>query len=104
MIRTLALIRRRPDLDREAFRDHYERRHVPLALPLLEGLVQYARHHVERELFGEAGCDVLTAFAYRDREAIDRTVAKLAGEAGAAVREDEMRFICLLYTSDAADE
>ena len=59
MIRTLSLLKRREDLDREAFRRHYEERHVPLALPLLDGLVHYARHHVVREVRGPIGFDVL---------------------------------------------
>ena len=102
MIKTLALIKRRPDLSRSAFRDHYESVHAPLALPLMQGLERYVRHHVEAELYGEIVFDVLTAFWYRDAEAATammerfdskRVPAPLRREAGRALREDELRFM-----------
>jgi len=93
VIRTIALIKRRPQLDREAFRTHYETRHAPLALPHLEGLERYLRNHVESELYGDVGFDVVSAFWYRDQDAIDRILALLEGEEGAAIRADELRFM-----------
>lgn len=93
MIRTIALIKRLPQLDRDAFRTHYETRHAPLALPHLEGLERYLRDHVENELYGDVGFDVVSAFWYRDQAAIDRILALLESEAGAAIRADELRFM-----------
>lgn len=93
MIKTLAFIERRPDLSREAFREHYESVHAPLALPLLEGLRRYVRYHVEEVLHGDVHFDVLTAFWYRDESATNRIFEKLAGEEGAAIVEDEGRFM-----------
>ncbi len=93
MIRTLALIKRRADLDRDAFREHYEGTHVPLARPLLSGLVRYVRYHVMAEPLGELGHDVLTAFWYRDADAAGRVLEVMNGEAGRAVREDELTFM-----------
>ncbi len=93
MIKTLALIKRRPDLDRSVFRDHYETTHAPLALPLMTGLVRYVRYHLEEDLLGEVEFDVLSAFWYRNSEAVSQTMAVLEGELGKPVLEDEQKFM-----------
>jgi len=93
MIKTLALIKRRDGIDRVSFREHYETTHVPLALPVLDGLLRYARYHVESNVWGDFGFDVLTAFWYQDKAATDRVFARLASEEGAAIYEDERHFM-----------
>ncbi len=93
MLKVLALIRRLPQLERRAFREHYEERHVVVASPLLPQLVRYARHHIEEELFGEVDFDVVTAFGYRDQRAVEDMFATLAGPAADAILEDEKRFM-----------
>jgi uncharacterized protein (TIGR02118 family) len=93
LIRTIALIKRLPQLDRDAFRTHYETVHAPLALPHLEGLERYLRNHVERELYGDVAFDVVSAFWYRNQAAIDRILTLLESEEGAAIRADELRFM-----------
>jgi hypothetical protein len=70
MIKTLALIKRRDGIDRVSFREHYETTHVPLALPVLEGLLRYARYHIESNVWGDFRFDVLTAFWYRHKSAM----------------------------------
>jgi len=93
VIKTLALIKRRPDLDRAAFRSHYETTHAPLALPLMTGLVRYVRYHLEENLVGDVGFDVLSAFWYRDAEGIARTTEALQGVEGKPILEDELKFM-----------
>lgn len=97
MIRVLALLVRRPDLSREAFRDHYERTHAPLALPLLgDGVRHYLRNHVVPGLDAErCPFDVLSEFGYADGPAMKGVFARLtAPDAEAeAVRADELRFL-----------
>ena len=93
-MRTLALIARHPDLDRASFRGHYEQTHVPLALPLLEGLTRYVRNHVVSTLFGEPPVfDVMTEFSYRDPDAFESVLARLSGPQGEAIAADENRFM-----------
>lgn len=93
-MRTLALIARHPALDRDSFRAHYEQQHVPLALPLLEGLTRYVRNHVVASLAGDSpGFDVLTEFSYRDSDAFDAVLARLGSPAGTAIAEDELQFM-----------
>lgn len=93
MLRILALIKKLPALSRDEFREHYEGNHAPLALPLLDGLERYVRYHVEEDLVGRVGFDVVTAFWYRDEQAADALFARLDGPEGRAIREDELRFM-----------
>ena len=93
MIKTLSLLKRRPDLDRTAFRAHYETTHAPLALPLMTGLVRYVRYHIEEDLRGAVGFDVLSGFWYRDAEAVAAMMERLQGEEGEAILADELEFM-----------
>ena len=93
MIKTLSLIKRRSDLDRAAFRNHYETSHAPLALPLMKGLVRYVRYHIEEDLLGDVGFDVLSAFWYQDAEAVSNMMEALQGEAGKPILADEQKFM-----------
>ncbi len=93
MLKVLALIKRLPELERSAFREHYEERHVVVAKPLLEHLVRYARYHIEEELIGQVDFDVVTSFGYRDQRAVEGMFATLAGPAADAILEDEKRFM-----------
>ena len=93
-MRTLALIARHPTLDRDSFRNHYEQHHVPLALPLLEGLTRYVRNHVVASSGGESPFfDVMTEFTYRDSDAFEAVLARLGSPAGVAIAEDELQFM-----------
>lgn len=95
MIRALALIARRGDITRDAFREHYETVHVPLALPHLTGLRHYERNHIVEVLDPEEpGFDVLSQFGYADAEAIASVGTMLASSAaGEAIRRDERTFM-----------
>lgn len=93
MLKVFALIKRLPTLDREAFRAHYEERHVAVARPLLRHLVRYARHHVVEELTGPVDFDVLTSFGYPNAEAVAGMFATLASEEALPILEDERRFM-----------
>lgn len=92
-MKTLALIVRKPGITRDAFRAHYEDAHAPLALPLMSGLLRYARHHVREELHGAAGFDVATSFAYRDAADVRGVIARIASPVGDAVLRDELTFM-----------
>lgn len=93
-MRTLALIARRPEIERSRFREHYETVHVPLALPLLEGLTRYVRNHVIASM-GESAppFDVLTEFSYIDQNAFDALLGKLASPEGEDIARDEQTFM-----------
>jgi len=94
MIRTVSFIQRRPDLNRGQFRQYYETKHAPLALPKLAGLEHYVRNHVIRE--GEAGpiaFDVISEFEYHDEAAFEAMLDMLDGPEGAILRADELHFM-----------
>ncbi len=94
MIRTLALIVRRPDVSRKRFRDHYEDVHAPLALPYMKGLKYYLRNHVAEELSGlEPGFDVMTEFGYASADDVEHIVGILESPEGEPIRRDELTFM-----------
>ena len=99
MIKTLSLIKRRPDLGRDDFRKHYELVHAPLALPHMTGLIRYVRYHIDEDLEGildpqaGVGFDVLSAFWYRDAESTAQMMETLQGEAGKPLLADELTFM-----------
>ena len=93
MLKTFALIVRRPDIDRDEFRRHYEEIHSPLALPHLEGLVRYVKYHLVDEIHGEAGFDVISGFWYRDAAAAAHTLHVIEAPEGEAIRQDERSFM-----------
>jgi len=93
-MKTLALIARRPDTTRDAFRAHYEEVHAPLAIDtLLEGTLRYVRSHLREEIHGAPGFDVVTAFWYRDVAAALAIQHRLSGTEGEPILRDELTFM-----------
>ncbi len=94
MMRTLALLVRRPDLTRYAFRNHYEDTHVALAAPLLDEAIHYVRNHVQAVSSGPpVAFDVLSEFGYPSVRELGRLTSRLALSEGLAIAEDERRFM-----------
>lgn len=87
MIKSVAFMPRRPDLDRAAFRAYYETRHAPLALRHFR-FAHYVRNHLADAQ--EPGFDCFSEFWHRD---VAHTRAQMAGEAGAIMQADELNFI-----------
>ena len=93
-MKTMALLVRRADHSRDAFREHYEDIHAPLAMEtVMEGTTRYVRHHLDREVFGEPFFDVVTAFQYASAEAVAGLMRRLESEQGAAIIADEHTFM-----------
>jgi len=94
MIRTVSFIQRRSDLNREQFRQYYETKHAPLALPKLSGLEHYVRNHVIREGGARAiAFDAISEFEYHDEAAFDAMLDMLEGPEGTILRADELHFM-----------
>jgi len=94
VIRTLALIVRKPGVTRAEFRDHYETIHAPLALPHMQGLTHYLRNHVTETLGGaEPSFDVMTEFGYARPEDVEHILGVLQSPEGEAIRRDELTFM-----------
>ena len=67
VLKNLGLIPRRADLTRAAFREHYERRHAPLALRQLRTFHRYVRNHVVDAAPADPPFDALSEFWYETR-------------------------------------
>jgi uncharacterized protein (TIGR02118 family) len=93
VIKTLALIQRRPDHSLASFREHYESVHAPLGAALLP-LRGYVRSYPLAEAPpGALPFDALSEFWYDDEAAIQRVGELLAGERGDPLRADELLFM-----------
>lgn len=94
MIKNLTLISRREDHSREAFREHYERTHAPLALTRIHVFERYVRNHVAEELSGGVpDFDVATEFWFAGGEAVKTVTSLLEGDFGDVIRADERSFM-----------
>lgn len=87
MIKTVAFMPRRPDLDRAAFRQYYETRHALLALGHFR-FARYVRNHLADG--PEPGFDCFSEFWHHD---FAHTRAQMATEAGAIMLADELNFL-----------
>lgn len=87
MMKSIALLPRRPDLSRAAFHDYYETRHAPLGIRHFP-FAKYVRNH----LLGEdaIGFDTISEFWARD---ISKLTGLMSTEVGDILREDERRFM-----------
>jgi uncharacterized protein (TIGR02118 family) len=92
MIKLISLIPRRADFTREAFRNHYETRHAPLALQHYRMFRKYLRNHV---VSGpeDLPFDVMSEFWYLDKQAIVDAGALLYTPGAQQILEDEKSFM-----------
>ena len=96
MFKCIALLRRRPDISREAFIDYYETRHSVLIRKLLPGIADYRRNYVDLDgafLFPGAqpiDFDVVTELRFADRAAYELFAATAAqSDIARQIAEDE---------------
>lgn len=95
MIKTIALLKKKAGLSREAFIHYYETQHAPLMRGLLPGIVDYRRNYLDREgAFVAPGhpldFDVVTELRFASRADYDRFLAKAAEpEVARTIAEDE---------------
>lgn len=94
MFKLITLLKRRPGMTREVFRDHYESRHRLIGEKYLTG---FADHYVRRYVEplpggGEPGHDVIMEIWLPDRARFEALMQRLAEpEAAAEIAEDEER-------------
>lgn len=110
MIKFVQLIKRRPDLSRQAFIDYYEKQHAPLLMQLLPGFHTYRRNYVSLDdpLAGDGGdsfasdnafetaadFDVISEVIFASREDMERNVAAYFDPANQSlIVADELNFI-----------
>jgi uncharacterized protein (TIGR02118 family) len=88
VVKTVDFMPRRPDIDRAAFRRHYEERHAPLAVPLFP-FRRYRRNHLVDQAV-EPGFDCVSEFWVSSLAEIG---ALMTGDAGETMRADERSFL-----------
>lgn len=94
-----AFLVRKPGMTPEAFRDHYEQQHLPLALATFPEIIRHQRNYVTQDgaFFapdvGMPAWDAVSDIWFADRAGFDAMIARLATPAGAAIQEDEARFL-----------
>ena len=89
MIKTIAFLKCKPGLSREAFIHYYETRHAPLILSIAPQVCDYRRNFLVREgaIVAEGATppdfDVVTELWYPDRAAFDAAMAAFTDSANA---------------------
>jgi hypothetical protein len=100
MVKTIAFLKRKAGLSREAFIDYYETRHVPLILSIAPHICEYRRNFlIEAGAIVMPGAaaldfDVVTEIWYPDREAYTAAMAAftLPANAERIARDEENVF------------
>ncbi len=95
MIKLLSVKTRRAGTTREAFRRHYEERHVPLGLGFLDRFRwrRYVRNHVRSVLQGAIDFDCLSEFWIASRADQAETQAFVQEPGFRVLDEDDARFL-----------
>ena len=92
MIKVVMMVSRRGDLGFEAFRDHYERTHVPLARAKFRYLRRYVRNYLPPVEGREAPpCDCITELWFDDMDALRAQFAETRGDP--EIEADEQAFM-----------
>ncbi len=94
MNKLVLLVKRKPGLTHEEFRQHYITSHAPLARTNLPHLRKYLRNFLTA-LPGqpEPEYDCVTEFWFDDRAGLDATMAWVRTPEGGILAEDEERFM-----------
>jgi hypothetical protein len=81
VLKVFLLLKRRPGLSMEEFRDHYENVHAPLGIKHVRNIKYYCRHYLYPGPYPLGGeqlepeYDVVTELWYEDIEAFDEKTA-----------------------------
>ena len=96
MFKLVMLLKKRPDISREQFRDYYSNRHVPFVHKLLKkGAAIHRRNFVVTSNGGEGeDYDAIVEVFYEDRQTAEAAASALGDpEIRRMVEEDEDKFI-----------
>lgn len=99
MFKILAFLTRKPGMSPEAFRDHYETQHQPLARRLFPEILGHRRNYATDagHLFppGVAmpAWDAVSEIWFADRAGFEAMLARIAAGEAQAISDDELRFL-----------
>lgn len=78
----IILLKRKSGMSLEAFRHHYEERHVPLGMKYMAGPTRYIRQYLDPvDGMAEPECDVITELWFPDEVMRDGVLAAMAKDA-----------------------
>jgi hypothetical protein len=94
MLKMIALLKKRPGMSREEFRNYYETRHAPLILAQQgPNMLEYRRNYLTDDDmiagFDRGDIDVITEFVYPDRAAFERAFARMYSPEATRVRSED---------------
>lgn len=93
MVKWMLFVRRKPGISAEAFRDHYENVHAPLAMSLLP-IRRYVRNYLlPNAHVPEPPYDVVTEFWFDSEADAEATRAWYAADKTERLQKDEMTFM-----------
>ena len=94
MLKLMLLVRRKSGMTAEAFREHYETVHAPLALANMTGLKRYVRNYtVPVPGQPEPAHDCVTEMWFADQASLTATMAWMHSDAGKVLSADEELFM-----------
>ena len=103
MFKILLLVRRKPELSHEEFREYYEKRHVPLILDSVPNARLYRRNYVQDHAqvaglpgsqIDALGFDCVTEIGFATRQEAEAHIAAyLDPETHSKIAADEAKFI-----------
>lgn len=97
MIKTVALIRRKPGISKEEFVRYYEHEHAPLVLKTMPQIRRYVRNHTvlvdEGSPETTPAYDCVTEIYFDDMESSLAAHEVMTSSAGDVIREDETNFL-----------
>ena len=92
-IKAVALLKRKPDLNREAFMNHYESSHAPLIIKHSVGLSQYIRNYIVPMTDEEPPFDSFTEIWYKNYESYKMSIELRLSESRNIIADDEASFL-----------
>lgn len=94
MLKLVMMVRRKSGISPEAFRDHYETVHAPLAQSLFAGLRAYVRTYPATVLSGEPPAfDAITELWFEDEAGFHAAMAVAQSPEGKLLQADEESFM-----------
>ena len=100
MIKIVALIKRRPDLTLEEFREYYAQRHAPLFRRVIppevsDAITHYVQNHAVPIGSGANGApyDCITEIGFEDLDGMRVWSRWYLGDEGTVLRDDEAHFM-----------
>lgn len=94
MIKWVLLVRRKPGITPEQFRDHYENTHAPLAMRLLPGVRRYVRNYLlPTPHMPDPPYDAVTEFWFDSAQDAQAARDWYAADTEQTLQNDEMTFM-----------